>query len=79
MASVASIPKRCLKFEFTIRQWTRYPHNAPLKSCCIKELFSKERNEILAIKHSYVTVTLQLLEKVTRYVTVTAKLELVLE
>ena len=37
------------------------------------------RNEFLSQKHRYVSVTLHLLEKVTRYVTVTAKLELVLE
>ena len=41
--------------------------------------FSKERNELLALKDRYITVTLHNLEKVTRYFIVTAKLELVLE
>ena len=39
----------------------------------------KEQNAFLSPKPRYVSVTLHLLEKVTRYVTVTAKLELVLE
>ena len=44
-----------------------------------QRVFLRVRNEFLAQKHRYFTVTFHFLEKVTRYVRVTAKRELVLE